>query len=339
MPSRLLLPLSRLYLAELARRNRAFDRGRGVRTLPIPVLSVGNLSVGGTGKTPTVRTLCAWLRDAGHTPAIAMRGYKPGPQGSDEALEYRRLLPDTPVIVRPDRYEAITEFLATSAHGSATYSIDCVVLDDGFQHRRLSRVFDLVLIDASRWPYDDAPLPAGRLRELPSSLVRAQAVLITHAELVTQNQIAQLESRLGREHPHLTIAVGEHAWSGVQVREGGSPPVRHSLDWLRDKRIVAACGLGNPAGFFAAAERVLGHQPVETIVLPDHAAFGAAQRARLAAAVRRHQAECVLISLKDDVKIAKPADLGVPVAAALLDLRFWTGEAELRSRVLSAVGS
>ncbi len=340
--SRLLLPLSRLYLLELARRNRAYDRGRGVRTLPIPVLSVGNLSVGGTGKTPTVRTVCTWLLAAGHTPAIAMRGYKPGPHGSDEALEYRRLLPDTPVIVGPDRYEAITEFLTASSSrvpSARCPAPSCILLDDGFQHRKLARTFDLVLIDASRSPYDDAPLPAGRLREPPSTLARAQAVLITHAELARPDQLAALESRLRREHPHLTIAVGEHAWSGLLVREASDAgvPVTQPLDWLHNKRVIAACGLGNPNAFFAAAERAIGAAPAETIALPDHAHFNTAQRAGIAAAVRRHRADCVLVSLKDDVKIATPADFGVPLAAALLHLRFHAGEADLRDRVLATV--
>lgn len=346
MPSRLLLPLSRLYLAELARRNRAYDRGRGVRTLPIPVLSVGNLSVGGTGKTPTVRTVCTWLQAAGHTPAIAMRGYKPGPHGSDEALEYRRLLPDTPVIVCPDRYQAITEFLTncSSPVSGAQCPVpssppvpSCIILDDGFQHRKLARTFDLVLIDASRSPYEDAPLPAGRLREPPIALARAHAVLITHAELATPAQLAALESRLHREHPHLTIAVAEHAWSGLLVREAASGSAHQPVDWLHGKRVIAACGLGNPAAFFAAAERAIGDLPAETIALPDHAPFDASQRTRISAAVRRHNAECVLVSLKDDVKIANASDFGVPVAAALLDLRFRTGESELRERILRSV--
>lgn len=349
--SRLLLPFSRLYLAELNRRNRAYDRGRGVRSLPIPVLSVGNLSVGGTGKTPTVRTLCTWLLAAGHTPAIAMRGYKPGPQGSDEALEYQRLLPQTPVIVRPDRYQAITEFLESASSpppppqcripNPQCLPPSCILLDDGFQHRKLARNFDLVLIDASRSPYDDAPLPAGRLREPPSALARAHAVLITHAELATPDQLAALEARLRREHPHLTIAVAEHAWSALLVRDASNPNehTNQPLDWLHNKRVIAACALGHPNAFFAAAQRAIGSSPAETIALPDHAPFDTSQRARIAAAVQRHHADCVLVSLKDDVKITTPADFGAPLAAAQLDLKFRAGEAALRDRVLRAAAA
>ena len=333
MPARFLLPLARLYLLELNRRNRAYDRGRHVRRLSVPVISVGNLSVGGTGKTPAVRAVCSWLAERGLWPAIAMRGYKPGPHGSDEALEYEQLLPDVPVIARPDRFEAVSEFLATDAGER----VACIVLDDGFQHRKLARDLDIVLVDASRSPFEDAALPAGRLRELPSSLARAHGIIITHAELVEQAALERLVSRLRNVAPQVTMAVAEHAWSGLLVREGSSGHRHVELDWLRGRRVVVACGIGNPGGFLAAAERALDGPAAETIALPDHARFDGAQRARIADAVRRHRAECVLVTLKDDVKLGPVNDFGAPVACAALHLAFRSGESELREQVTAAV--
>lgn len=333
MPARLLLPLSRLYLLELNRRNRGYDRGRNVHRLEVPVISVGNLSVGGTGKTPTVRCVCSWLIEAGHRPTIAMRGYKAGPAGSDEELEYERLLPGVPVVAHPDRGRAVRAFLATEK-GKRT---DCVVLDDGFQHRRLGRELDIVLIDASRSPFDDAPLPAGRLREPPSALARAQGVIITHAELVDPANIDRLVHRVCEVTPTAVTAIAEHAWSGLLVREGSSAPRAEGLDWLCGRRVVAACGIGHPRAFFAAAERAIGRPPAEAIALPDHARFDAAQRARIARSVRRHRADCVLVTLKDEVKLGPAGDLGVPVACAVLQLAFRCGLSALRDRVVAAV--
>ncbi|GAB4383497.1 MAG: tetraacyldisaccharide 4'-kinase [Phycisphaerales bacterium] len=333
MPARLLLPLSQLYLLELKRRNRGYDRGRKVRHVGVPVISVGNLSVGGTGKTPTVRCVCSWLIEAGHRPTIAMRGYKAGPAGSDEQLEYERLLPGVPVVADADRYRAVRAFLTTE-EGKGR---DCVVLDDGFQHRRLRRDLDIVLIDASRSPFDDAPLPAGRLREPPSALARAQGVIVTHAELVEPASIDRLVDRVCEVAPKAVTAIAEHVWSGLLVREGACAPRAERLDWLRGRRVVAACGIGHPKAFFAAAERAIGGPPAEAIALPDHARFDAAQRARIARSVRRHGADCVLVTLKDEVKLGSAVEWGVPVVCAVLELAFRSGLAGLRDRVVAAV--
>ena len=120
-----------LYGAVVARRNRRFDRGIGVKRVPVPVVSVGNLTVGGTGKTPFVMWLCRELVARRISPAIAMRGYKSELSSgrSDEAEEYRAALPGVPVIVNPDRHAGITGFIAGGGRA------DVVVLDDGFQHR------------------------------------------------------------------------------------------------------------------------------------------------------------------------------------------------------------
>lgn len=189
-------PLGRLagaiYAREIRRRNRAYDRGGRVTRLDRPVISVGNLSAGGTGKTPMVMKLATALLEAGHHPCIAMRGYKAAAGRSDEAEEYRARLVNVPVVAQPDRISGLRALFATEVGRD----VDVVLLDDGFQHRRLARDLDIVLVDATRSPFEDRLLPAGYLREPPASLERAQAVVITHAEAVVGGEIDRLEAGL-----------------------------------------------------------------------------------------------------------------------------------------------
>jgi tetraacyldisaccharide 4'-kinase len=254
-----------LYAAGIASRNRRFDRreaGGGVARLPVPVISVGNLSVGGTGKTPMVGLLVQELRAAGHTPCIAMRGYRPRRAGqsepsaiSDEAELYKSLFPDLPIVAQPDRTAGLRQLLATT-QGRA---IDCIILDDGFQHRQLARDLDIVLIDASRSPFDDHLLPRGWLREPTASLKRAHAVVITHAELADPASLARLTDQVARAHGRPPTAVTRHTWSALSVfSPADSADAKRPVSWLRDKRIYAVCAIGNPGGFFASAKEAIG---------------------------------------------------------------------------------
>lgn len=132
--ARLLTPL---YLAELGRRNRRFDRGAGVTRFDVPVISVGNISVGGVGKTPMVMTIAGWLLESGRRPCIAMRGYKAGAGESDEAALYRERFGDVPVVAQPDRTAGLRALFAQERVGQASSlpgpgaRIDCIILDDG----------------------------------------------------------------------------------------------------------------------------------------------------------------------------------------------------------------
>ncbi|MHC4129055.1 MAG: tetraacyldisaccharide 4'-kinase, partial [Planctomycetota bacterium] len=170
----LAVPASWLYGLAVAVRNRRFAHGDRVTAVGVPVVSVGNITAGGAGKTPTVTWMAAWLRAAGHNPAIAMRGYMARPdEPGDEQQEHVARLPDIHVVADPDRVGALRAFLP--AHPD----VDCVLLDDGFQHRHLHRDLDLVLIDATRDTMTDRLLPRGYLREPLSNLRRADAVVVT----------------------------------------------------------------------------------------------------------------------------------------------------------------
>ena len=162
-----LSPASWLYEAGVRLRDWRYSQsGDAVHASAIPVLSLGNITVGGTGKTPVAAWAAAQLRDRGAHPAIVMRGY-----GDDEPLVHARLNADVPVIVDADRVHG--------AERAREMGADCVILDDGFQHRRIARIADWVLVAAERWRDDLRVLPSGPLREPLSALRRANVLVVT----------------------------------------------------------------------------------------------------------------------------------------------------------------
>lgn len=331
IPGWIARPLMPLYRAVIARRNRSFDAGRGVVELDRPVISVGNLSVGGTGKTPMVAWLIALLRGAGRDPTVAMRGYRAGPQGSDEALEYASEFADLPVVARADRLSGLLEMFA-SDRGER---VDVVVLDDGFQHRRIARQLDIVLIDATRSPFEGHLLPAGWLREPVESLARAGAVVVTHAGRVSAAALATLRDRIRRAAPRAVLAECSHAWRGLRLHGPVGTPVEEApLSWLRGGRLVACCAIGNP-GPFLAGVREQGAE-VRELVLRDHDPFGPGTVRRLAAMARDHGARGIVVTSKDWVKLARysPGVWPCPVVVPRLGLEFREGREGLERAAL-----
>lgn len=336
-----------LYAAALARRNRAFDAGKGVVTLDRPVISVGNLSAGGTGKSPMVAAIIRWLLAAGHTPCIAMRGYGAPPgQGhrSDEALEYRSLFPSLPIVAQPNRIDGLLELFAKHArqHEAADdnqpdsptdsshtpLSPSVIVLDDGFQHRQLARQLDLVLIDATKSPFEDRLLPAGLLREPVKSLRRAQALVITRSDAVAAPQLTQLIAQLSPHAPQAPIYLAQHHWpcfertiaAGAQVH--AAEPDLLPTTTLASRRLFAACAIGNPQAFLSqlakAAALPAGLPTNQTLILPDHDPFAPATIGALLQALRDTKADALVVTRKDWVKLTRvkpsawPCDVLVP---------------------------
>lgn len=320
--------LERVYRWAVSRRNRAFDRGERVTRIGVPVLSVGNLSVGGTGKTPTVAWLARELGREGLRPAIAMRGYRARGGESDEALEYRERAPGALVIARPDRAAAIGEAIASGTR------IDCVILDDGFQHRFVARDFDLVLVDATRDPFEDRCLPAGRLREPVGSLARAGGVAITHIESVSEARLRRLRERIEGAIGRPPIAMMRHEWSGLEG-DGGM----REVEWLRNRRVGIVCGIGNPEAFERMAESA-GAVIAFGDVRADHAAYTPSDVRRIAERASRSGAEAVLTTLKDWVKLREVAGESERemFLRPRLELAFEEGEDALREAALRACG-
>jgi tetraacyldisaccharide 4'-kinase len=336
--------LSRVYGWEIARRNRRYDAGRGVVRFDRPVISVGNISVGGTGKTPMVANVARILLDAGHRPVIAMRGYASRRGRSDEAEEYRRRLPEVPVAARPDRTLALIEQFSRE-HELGGEPSDCIILDDGFQHRRIARDLDIVLIDASRNPFQDRLLPAGWLREPPQSLRRAHLVVITHAELASAGELERLNASVARVRGREAEVVARHTWRGLIVHDKGRDR-EETAAWLRGKRILAVCAIGNPRPFLAEAETQCGMPLASPVVLRDHDPFSRFTLERIGTAARVAGAEVILTTEKDWSKLGDASESGsgnrrrwtgpVPVARAKLQLELDRGRDLFRERVLEA---
>ncbi len=298
-----------IYTGVVAARNRRYDAGRGVRRAHVPVVSIGNLTTGGTGKTPMAVFIVQRLLDLGCRPAVLTRGYKAGrAQTSDEATLLAEILPGVPVILNPDRVAGAAQVQRDHA------MVDVLVLDDGFQHRRLARDVDLVLIDAT-CPFGHGRLlPRGMLREPVNSLRRATAVLVTHAERIDAETLAALDQRIAEANGKPPTAHFAHAWAAVEDADGN--PIDAS-----GRRIVAACAVGNPAAFFdEAASRA---DVVARGAFGDHHDYSTDDLRHLTALARQHHAEALLVTEKDWVKL-RPllADADAPpVWHSVLELR------------------
>jgi tetraacyldisaccharide 4'-kinase len=326
--SPLTAPASWLYGLAVAARNRKFDRGRGVTSVAVPVVSVGNLTVGGAGKTPMVRWLAEWLRCEGHHPAIAMRGYgaRPG-EASDEQQEHAARLPEVPVVANPDRASALRSFLPDHPE------VSCIILDDGFQHRRLHRDLDLVLIDATRDTLDDRLLPRGLLREPVANLRRADAVIVTRA----RSADADLAAGIERAHGRAPVAWSRHAWTNLRLAGPDEPDAVADVGWLRGKRIVTMLGVANPAPILEQATQA-GATVVCTITARDHERY---DRPKLVLARSLCEgADALLMTGKDWVKARHLLDLPrwpVPIVVPWLEIDVFQGADALKALILGTL--
>ncbi len=325
-------PASRLYGLAVARRNARFDQGIGVQSIDRPVVSVGNITTGGTGKTPMVAWIAEQLLAAGHHPAIAMRGYKSKPgQTSDEQAEYTQRLPNVPVIANPDRTTALQAFLPSHPE------IDCILLDDGFQHRQLKRDLDLVLIDATANTFMDRLLPAGNLREPLKSLRRADAVIVTHADPDDSSQISNLKSQIEAHHGSPPLAFSQHTWTHLEILATANNPQRHELNWLRGKHTLTMLGVGNPQSIITQLENADANVAVN-IPCADHELF---DRAKVAVA-RGLCTGCdaMVVTAKDWVKLRDLIDWSVwpvPIVVPQLAIDVFEGASALRNLLLTTV--
>lgn len=305
----------------VARRNRRFDRGLDeIVHAGTPVVSIGNLTVGGTGKTPMVEWLARELRAAEVRVAILSRGYKAGADGrNDEALELELALPDVPHLQSPDR-------AAAAAIAVEELGMQMLVLDDGFQHRRLARDLDVVLIDATEPLGVGGLLPRGTLREPAANLARAHAAILSRAEMLGAPERAAIRAQIASLAPQAAWCEVEHRATAIVDSTGRREP----LDSVRGKRALAFCGIGNPAGFrHTVAGLGLAHIAWEEF--PDHHDYEAADVQRLAAAAKAAGAEAALCTRKDLVKLRTPTIGGVPLGAVEIGIRFLAGENALKT--------
>jgi len=326
----LAVPLAALYSVEINRRNRAYDRADGVTRLDRRVVSVGNLTAGGTGKTPVVAWAVRQLLDAGRRPCVAMRGYKSRGGISDESALHLKGLGGAPVVAQPDRTAGLRA-LFTTAEGRG---VDTVVLDDGFQHRRLARDADIVLVDATTGTLDGRLLPAGWLREPPASLARADAVVLTHAEATNPDHLRGLAERVRALAPGVPVTVARHAWAALRVHRGVETS-EENVGWLAGQRPMAVCAIGNPRAFVGGVQRAAGSL-AGSVVRRDHDPYEPGTVRAIAARARAVDADAIVTTEKDWVKLGRaPADAWpCPVVVPRLEIRIDEGEDTLRNIVL-----
>jgi tetraacyldisaccharide 4'-kinase len=278
-------------------RNWRYDRGgAGIQRAGVPVVSVGNLTAGGTGKTPCVEYVAAWFRQRDCCVAILSRGYGSPGGLNDEALVLEENLPDVPHLQGADR-------AALAAAAVEELESEILVLDDGFQHRRLARDLDLVLLDATNpWGHGHL-LPRGLLREPPSSLRRAGVVLLTRCDQTEAAAIAQLRATVTRLAPSALVVEATH--QPVELVNQDPAP----LDRLQGRPVAAFCGLGNPAAFRRTLLD-LGARLGAFRTFPDHHAYSRADVADLAAWARQQPADCVLATTQKDLVKLRVRQLG-----------------------------
>ncbi|MEP0775470.1 MAG: tetraacyldisaccharide 4'-kinase, partial [Acidobacteriota bacterium] len=271
----------------------------GLRTscrAPAPVISVGNIALGGTGKTPLVAALARTLLDSGARPAVLTRGYRRrtaeprlvrGEQGvrweeiGDEPALLARALPRLPMVVDADRVRGAARAVAEAG---ATH----LLLDDGFQHWRLARELDLVAT-----PMEDPLCRRRPRREHPRALRRAHAVLLTDSHPAGVAEARAAVTRVAPGIPVLATAVLPRA-----VHHQG---VCHPPQWLAGQRVIAVAGIASPVRFFAQLA-ALGAELVTLVPLPDHHVLTEPHATRLLRQADRERA-LLILTAKDVVKL------------------------------------
>ena len=263
------------------------------RSSPITVVSIGNLTVGGTGKTPVAAWIASRLAESGRSPAIILRGY-----GGDETLVHKVLNPSVPVLEATDRVSGIQV--------AADAGADVAILDDAFQHRRAARDVDIVLISADDWGKTRRLLPAGPFREPADGVRRASLVIITR-KTAPDRKVEEVESFVRRTAPTSLVAVAR--LEPNELVQVGLREQKFETVVLSGKRVLAVAGIANPRAFFEQLEAV-GAQVV-TMAFPDHYAFTRSEVMDIAAKAAGF--DYVVCTLKDAVKIGPqwPADAGL----------------------------
>jgi tetraacyldisaccharide 4'-kinase len=275
-------------------RNSVYDFGwKATERASLPVVSLGNLTTGGTGKTPLAAFVARWYRERGVRVCFISRGYGAGAGGTnDEALVLDQLCPDVPHLQDADR-------AAAARVAAEELDSQLLILDDGFQHRRLARDLDIVLIDATNpWGFCHL-LPRGLLREPVSSLARATFVVITRVDLASREEVDALRRRISQANPRCELAEAVFA----PLRLIGSSGETASLKSLAGARVAAFCGIGNPEAFRSSLGH-LGWNIAAFRVFPDHYSFTRSDVEDLDRWSDGLAVDAVVCTQKDLVKIA-----------------------------------
>jgi len=306
-----------LYWMGVRFRNMLYRIGlKRTHRVSVPVISVGNLTTGGTGKTPMVAWLVQQLIDAQHRPAIVSRGYRSlDESGNDEKRLLDAMLPGVCHIQSRDRVAASQEAISQS-------DCDVIVLDDGFQHRRLARDLDIVLIDAMNPWGHGAMLPRGLMRESRSALRRADLLVMTRCDAVDAERLQILKAELEAVSNAPVIA---SAFEPNRLVNSSGKVM--AIESAHEFRIVGCCGIGNPHSFRRTLASI--GAPVSDdrlYVFPDHFHYGESDIHKLKQWALERSAEAIFVTRKDLVKLNVDRIGRIPVWAVDIELRFFDEE-------------
>jgi tetraacyldisaccharide 4'-kinase len=288
---------------------------------PCPVISVGNLTAGGTGKTPLVEYLARWFARKQVRTAILARGYgRQGGRGTDDEDLFSEMeLENVVRLAGKDR-------VANGRKALQDFRAELLILDDGFQHYRIQRTLDLVTLDATCPFANGHLLPLGLLREKPSTLRRADLVVLTRTDQVPAVELEALRARVGPavETVHKPVLV--RALLGRKA---------HPVEWLRGRSVYAVCGVGNPEAFRRTLEAA-GANVVKFRAFEDHHRYDAQDLRRINAEAQEFMAEAVLTTEKDALKL-DPERFDVPLHALRIEIEVVRHEELLEERLLAVV--
>ena len=332
-------PLSATWRTAARLRRAAYEAGLlRSRRLGVPVVSVGNLAVGGTGKTPTVAWIVEQLAAQGHASAVLTRGYgrtsgepmrlfrctenvNPQAVGDEPAMLARRFTtsaPNTVIGVGANRY-------AAGRAVEQRESVDFLILDDGFQHMRLHRSLNIVLLDASE-PFDNGhTLPLGRLRESPDCLKSVDVALITRSS--REYTYEALHAELRRANPKIRIVHSRMVASDLTDLQTGRPA---AISKLQGEPIALFCGIGNPQSFFRQA-REMGCNVVFERAYRDHHRYSRRDLEELSEAASSNSARAFLTTAKDTMNLLGLEPFPRPLYALGIDLEIDNGDELLQS--------
>lgn len=306
-----LAPLEWLYASGVALRDRAYERNwLQSESVPIRTLAVGNLTVGGTGKTPLTAWLANDLRERGRRPAIVLRGY-----GGDEVQVHRQLNPDVPVYATPDR--------VAGARQANADGCDIAVLDDAFQHRAIRRDADIVLIATEDWTATPRLLPRGPWREPLSALRRASIVIVVR-KTAAAKRARDVAEELVRRIPGLPTVRIQIGLSGLaRLRAEGTLEPARDIDGFRAR--LGFAGVARPELVRRQLEMV-GAQLEAFRAFPDHHRYDRRELDEI-----RRVGSPVVTTLKDAVKVGPKLAESLDLYVALQEIRWESGRERVES--------
>jgi tetraacyldisaccharide 4'-kinase len=293
-----------------------------IHTADVPVISIGNITTGGTGKTPLVIWLCKFLQQKNFRCAILTRGYKTTQNSVDEPAILTESCPQAKVIVNPNRVEAAAE--AVDKFGAKV-----LIMDDGFQHRRLHRDLDIVTVDAT-CPFGYGKLlPTGLLREPVASLKRADAAVLTRCDQISESELSLIEKELRLITPAMIIAKSIH--NPVCAKSATGEKI--TIEQLKDKKIFAFCGIGNPDAFLNTIKNT-GANLVGSKIYNDHYPYADSDIDDIHGQANRSGADLILSTQKDHTRYAiRNTRYEIPFAYLAIEIRFTSGEDKLKQLI------